>query len=702
MPFDTNRDPAEVLHFLESMDRVTRAMQVTSDLEEAMGAVLELVLEFLESDRAYLVYPCDPTAASWHVEMERTRPEYPGALAERGRHDIPMDEGVSQKLAALLASTEVLRFGPATGHPLPTRVSEQYGFQSLMAVALRPRVGLPWEFGVHQCSYARTWSESDARVLQEIAHRLSDGLSTLLTLRMLKQSEQRLRSFFDTAHVGMGEMDEGGRFVRVNDALSAMLGYSRDELLTLSAPQLAFPEDEAEVARNVQQMSLGPRDLHQVERRYRRKDGTALWSLAHVVVMERDERGRAMGASVVMVDVTERRRLEADLRQVQKMEAIGQLAGGVAHDFNNLLTVILSSSELLQTPDLDPVERAETVQQIQDAGERARDLTRQLLAFARKQVTRPVPLDLLAVVRSAEKLLRRLVGEDVTVEVEVEAPANLFRVLCDAGQFEQVLMNLAVNARDAMPHGGTLTLALANAVVTSAEATSPPPGDWVRLTVKDTGTGLTEAARAHLFEPFFTTKALGRGTGLGLATVHGIVAQAGGHIQAESEEGRGTAFTLWFPRSQQVPTAAGLTRAQTRARGGAETILVVEDDEMVRQVTVRSLGTANYRVLVASSGAEALAMVESEPRVDLLLSDIVMPGLSGPALAARLSSQIPGLRVLLVSGHAQAELSRRGVQGGDWPLLQKPFTPSSLLDAVRAVLDAPPPHSRGADAAEPA
>jgi len=702
MPSETDRDPAEVLHFLESMDRVTRAMQVTSDLEEAMGAVLELVLEFLQSDRAYLVYPCDPTAASWHVEMERTRPEHPGAFVERGRHDIPMDEGVRQKLAALLASTEVLRFGPGSGHPLPARVSEQYGFKSLMAVTLRPRVGLPWEFGVHQCAYARTWSESDARVLREIANRLSDGLSTLLSLRMFKQSEQRLRSFFDTAHVGMGEMDDVGRFVRVNDALSAMLGYSRDELLTLRAPQLAFPEEEAEVARSVQQMSLGPSDLHQVERRYRRKDGSALWSLAHVVVMERDERGRAKGASVVMVDVTERRRLEADLRQAQKMEAIGQLAGGVAHDFNNLLTVILSCSELLQAPDLDSVERAETVQQIQDAGERARDLTRQLLAFARKQVTRPVPLDLLAVVRSAEKLLRRLVGEDVTVVVEVDAPGELFRVLCDAGQFDQVLMNLAVNARDAMPHGGKLTLALANAVVTSTEATSPPPGEWVRLTVKDTGTGLTEAARAHLFEPFFTTKAPGRGTGLGLATVHGIVTQAGGHIQAESEEGRGTSFTLWLPRSRQVPSAAGLTRAQARARGGAETILVVEDDEMVRQVTVRSLGTADYRVLVASSAGEALALVESEPRVDLLLSDVVMPGQSGPALAARLSSQVPGLRVLLVSGHAQAELSRRGVQGGDWPLLQKPFTPSSLLDAVRAVLDGPPPHLRAADVTEPA
>jgi nitrogen-specific signal transduction histidine kinase/ActR/RegA family two-component response regulator len=390
-------------------------------------------------------------------------------------------------------------------------------------------------------------------------------------------------------------------------------------------------------------------------------------------------------------DVTDQRRLQEHLHQAVKLESIGRLAGGVAHDFNNLLTVILSCAEALKDDlaarrPVDP----ELVADIATAGERARDVTRQLLAFARRQVINPIPLDVNALLRGTEKLLRRVLGEDV--EVVVRLRPDLWTVRCDPGQLEQVILNLAVNARDAMPDGGTLEIETTNAEIDGRDVAAHPfmrAGSFVRVAIRDSGSGMAPEVKAHAFEPFFTTKPKGRGTGLGLATVYGIVKQSDGYILVESEPGRGTTFELYFPRIADLAAVPAAAPQPAAATSGTETVLVVEDDPQVRDVTVRSLRAAGHPVLVAGCGRDALELdPEALRRTRLLVTDVVMPGLGGRALADELRRLHPALRVLYVSGYTQDAIVQRGVLDSGIEFLPKPFTPTVLLSRVRAILDA--------------
>jgi hypothetical protein len=330
----------------------------------------------------------------------------------------------------------------------------------------------------------------------------------------------------------------------------------------------------------------------------------------------------------------------------------------------------------------------EDIEQIHTAGERARDLTGQLLAFARKQLISPTSLDLNAVVRGSEKLLHRVLGEDI--RLIVNADPELWPTLCDAGQIEQVLMNLAVNARDAMPGGGTLTVETRNAEVHDEEAARDPdrrPGSWVRLILRDSGMGMSPEAMAHLFEPFFTTKERGKGTGLGLATVHGIVAQSGGHIHVQSRPGAGTVFEICFPRSD-APLAMEAPAPPTPSVRGQETILVVEDDLQVRGVTIRALQGSGYRVIPAASGEEALAIARKPgERFDMVVTDVVMPGMTGREVVDELRRRMPDIPALFVSGYTQEAIAQRGVLDSGLEFMPKPFTPSTLVARVRAMLD---------------
>jgi len=388
-------------------------------------------------------------------------------------------------------------------------------------------------------------------------------------------------------------------------------------------------------------------------------------------------------------DVTEKRLLEEQRLKTQKLESIGTLAGGIAHDFNNLLTVILSCTEVLKSTRDAAGPSAEVIDEIHVAGQRARDLTRKLLAFARRQVIEPVPLDLNGVVRDGDRLLRRVLNEDIAIVMRL-AP-GLWTVRCDPAQVEQVIMNLAVNARDAMPDGGKLTVETANVEVDPAWAALFPgirEGPHVRLAVQDTGAGMAPEVKARAFEPFFTTKPVGKGTGLGLATVHGIVKQSGGFIRVESEPGSGTRFEILFPRTAEAPRRSPGAVAPS-ARGGTESVLLVEDDPHVRGITVRTLRSGGYDVLVAEEAGAALRILSDDARrVDLLLSDVVMPGMDGPQLADAVLARRPGVRVLFVSGHAHEVLADRGIEPGRVALLEKPYTPGSLLARVREVLDA--------------
>ncbi|MCM2270812.1 MAG: response regulator, partial [Thermoanaerobaculia bacterium] len=477
------------------------------------------------------------------------------------------------------------------------------------------------------------------------------------------------------------------RYLYVNDALVKQSRRRRDELLGRTMME-AYPGIEKAPFFGALRECMRRRRPQTLENEFEFPDGSVGWFELHFEPVPE-------GVLVLSIDISaryraesERARLEAQFRQAQKMEAVGRLAGGVAHDFNNLLSVILGYAEVAMARDgLDDATRAD-VAEIRRAGESAAALTRQLLAFSRQQVLSPVVLDLNAVVAPLEPMLARLLGEDVVVRLRL-APA-LGRVEADAHQIEQVVMNLAVNSRDAMPDGGHLTIETADVELDAAYAeqhVGVEPGHYVMLAISDDGHGMDAATRERLFEPFFTTKEAGKGTGLGLATVYGIVKQSGGHIWIYSESGQGTTFRIYLPRTDGAAPAV-VARPPAAPRGGDETVLVVEDQEALRQLLGRLLSAAGYRVLTASNGAEALALSAAHAgAVDLVLTDVVMPEMGGLELMARLRERHPELRVLFMSGYTEETVARHGVLDPARNFLGKPFTAAELARRVRTLLD---------------
>ena len=453
--------------------------------------------------------------------------------------------------------------------------------------------------------------------------------------------------------------------------------------------EVVHPDDAAVAVRPFLELCAGARDTYRAEFRIRIAGGDR-WADVAAFANLLHEREGSPPAHVVglFIDLSARRLLEAQLRQSQKMEAVGQLAGGVAHDFNNLLSAILSFTTFA-AEDLGPGHPATAdLAEVLRAGERARTLTLQLLAFSRKTPVSPRLLSLNDIVRSAERILRRVVNENIDVVVSLDPGLGNARV--DGAAFEQVLMNLTVNARDAMPTGGTLAIDTQNAVFDEPQAAAEddviPPGRYVVLALSDSGVGMDLATQARIFEPFFTTKDTTRGTGLGLSTCYGIVKQAGGFIGLHSEVGHGTTFRIYLPREPGPADVVELEQDPGDLRGDEE-ILIVEDDQQVRAAAVRALSHLGYRVVETGDGAEALACFEgSGPHVDLLLTDVIMPTLSGRELVSRVKARAPAIRVLYISGYAPAAFIHRGLFDESTPMLQKPFTPRSLARKVRQVL----------------
>lgn len=413
--------------------------------------------------------------------------------------------------------------------------------------------------------------------------------------------------------------------------------------------------------------------------------------MAHEI--ERSHRELEDRIAATVRDLTRQRKLEDQLVQAQKMEAVGQLAGGVAHDFNNLLTVIMSySSMLLADIGANDAVRGD-IQEISDAAQRAAALTRQLLAFSRKQVLQMRAVNVNAVVTDVEKMLRRLIGEDILLTTHLDP--DLALINADPGQLEQVLINLAVNARDAMPRGGDLTITTGNAELSDEHGErylGASAGNYVMLAVTDSGSGMNKEVQQRLFEPFYTTKGPGKGTGLGLATVHGIVKQSGGDVYVYSEVGHGTTFKVYFPRLTKAEPVTTIPDHRPITPSGSETVLLAEDDEAIRTLGARVLGALGYNVLVARTGGEALRIVaEHTGRIDLIATDVVMPEMNGSQLVQRVLEARPGVRVLFMSGYTDDEVMRRGVIDGQTAFLQKPFTPDLLAHKVREVLDIPAP-----------
>jgi len=922
--------------FLESMDRVNRVIQGTSDLDQLMGDVLEATLSIFSCDRAYLVHPCNPDAPSWSVLAERARPEYRIAAGEpRG---MEMTADYVHRFRTLREADGPVTFGPGCTHPLPPG-ARQVGAQSLIAMAVYPHADQPYAFGLHQCSYAREWTPDEERLLQEIGRRLADGLTSRFVLRSLRASEGRLAEAQRVAHVGHWDRDlvtgqvtlssesmrifgikyqqrelggweaqwralvhaddrqlatdalaqalrggarydveyrvihpdgqvrvvhsqgdvtrgesgvprrifgtmqditdfrraeaelrasegrfrtfvdhatdafflhgRGGIILDVNRQACDSLGYTRDELVGMSPAAI---DVETDFRRKVASR-LDSSEVVAFDSRHRRKDGSTFpvevrlrpfrqegkrfavalvrditqrkaneraliesHSLLNAVVegtsgavfvkdlagrylminstgarlfgltvedvigrddrdlfppgvademvehdrqvltsgephtieetatirgvprtylttrgVYRDVQDQVIGLVGFSRDITDLKRLEQQFRQAQKMEAVGQLAGGVAHDFNNLLTAIIGFGEMAFNS-LDPADpNRELITEIRRAGQRAANLTRQLLAFSRKQVLRPEVVSLNTLLADVLKLLQRLISEDIEVTLTPHEALGLAKI--DTGQFEQAIINLAVNGRDAMPHGGRLSIETGNVELDDMYASlheDVVPGSYVMVSVSDSGLGMDEATRARIFEPFFTTKPTGEGTGLGLAMVYGFVKQSGGHVEAYSEAGHGSTFRIFLPRvfNEHVTAPAP---DETTILKGHETILLVEDEEAVRTLTGRVLRLAGYTVLVARHGPEAIRIAgEYEGAIQLLATDLVMPRMSGLEVASQLVQTRPDIRILLMSGYPNEAAMRHGVPAGS-ALLQKPFNSAALARAVRQVLDPPIP-----------
>jgi two-component system, cell cycle sensor histidine kinase and response regulator CckA len=650
-------DPAVGAIVLNSHDVTDRR------LAEAQQAHLAAIVR--SSDDAIIGLSLDGTIVSWNPGAERLYGYAPAEVVGRsGSFLIPPDR--AGEFEDLL---QRIRAGRRVGQYETVRLRKD-GARVDVSVTLSP---------MHDANGTITGMSS---VTRDISDRLRAE-------QAVRAAEERTRFTLEMAQIGLWDTDLVTGRSHWSDTMAAVTGLpveglprTYDEFMALVHPddRLNLPQAIERASRN------GGRFI--AEFRMTAPDGTVRWHEVKGRVFT-DDAGVPLRALGVGIDVTERKRLEGQFRQAQKMEAIGHLAGGVAHDFNNMLTAILGYCEIVVEAVNDRPQVVADIGEIKQAGERATQLTKQLLAFSRRQHVEPRVFDLNRLVHDTEKMLARLIGEDLDIEVVQDRSAGAIRA--DPGQIEQVLMNLAVNARDAMPAGGRLTIATADARLDADFVRRHPgsvSGRHSCLVVRDTGCGMTPEVASHVFEPFYTTKQPGKGTGLGLSTVYGIVKQSGGYIEVESAPGMGTSFTVYFPTVDEPLDAASAPAAAAPTRTPNETILLVEDELAVRAVIAKTLTRAGYQVLVAEDPNQAMAIAAShEGSIDLLLSDVIMPHMSGPELAQRIVPHRPGIRVLYVSGFADRMGIDLGVRSGRTAFLHKPFTGAALREKVREQLD---------------
>ncbi len=543
--------------------------------------------------------------------------------------------------------------------------------------------------------------EANRRLEQEIREReqaertvreLNENLERLVVERTaeLRESEERFRQLAEHSSEGFWFTQLNPvRILYVSPAVEKVWGlpaenFYQDESIWFKA---IHPEDQPRVHAAWEACAGGQSPHYEEEYRVIQPDGSVRWVLDSGTPI-RNEAGEIVRLSGLARDVTERRQLEAQFLQAQKMESVGRLAGGIAHDFNNLLTVIINTAELAAMELREGDLLREELATIRDAGARAAALTKQLLAFSRTQVLEPANVNLNTVVVNTEALLRRVIGEDI--DLSISLAKDLASVKVDPGQIEQVILNLAINSRDAMPNGGKLTFETRNVTLDEAYAkihAAVQPGPYVMLAISDTGIGMDEATQRKMFEPFFTTKGPGKGTGLGLATAYGIITQSGGNISVHSEVGQGTTMTIYLPRIEGVARARPAAQTKTAARG-IETILVVEDEPAIRRMVQRVLAVAGYTVLTAASGEEALRLFERQNGpIHLMMTDLVMPGMSGQELSKRIAVSHPETKILYTSGYTDDAAMNRGTRGESVHFIGKPYAMTALTGKVRAVLD---------------
>jgi two-component system, cell cycle sensor histidine kinase and response regulator CckA len=672
----SERKRAEAMN--SALYRVAEKSSTAQDLQQFFAAVHGIVDELMYA-RNFYVALYDPATELLSFPYFVDEQEQPPAPRKFGRN---LTEFVLQSGKPLLATPEVLQLMERRGEV------ERNGPRSLDWMGVPLKVGEQTFGALVVQTYSRNirYNERDREILSFVARQLASAVVHKKSEDALRRSEARYRSLVQSSVYGIYRSRLDGQFLDVNPALIAMLGYeSATEVLALDPRRDIFvhPEEQETLIEEFRRTGR----MDGIEVKWKRKDGAAITvRISGRAVSSADEPADVLEA--IAENVTERRALEDQFRQAQKMEAVGRLAGGVAHDFNNLLMVISGYTEvILSQLDSSHVlhEKARAVQQ---ASDRATTLTRQLLAFSRKQMLELKVVDVNTIVEDMERLLRPLIGE--TVELITRLAEDAGHTRADAGQLEQVLMNLVVNAKDAMPNGGRIVLETRKTTVgetASGEKTFIKPGDYVLLSVIDSGVGMDRETQSRIFEPFFTTKEKGKGTGLGLSTVYGIVKQSGGYVMVQSELSRGAAFHIYLPRVDAGAEAHGATPVARHAAGGSETILLVEDEESVRQLVRETLQAKGYRVLEAEHGQAGLAAAAAhDGKIDLVITDVVMPGMTGRELAEKVVASRPETKVLYLSGYTEDAVVSEGTIESGKAFLQKPFTLQSLSRKVREVL----------------
>ncbi len=662
-------------------------MVQTTDPEECFPRVLAILRTAVGISRSYIFRNEGSPEAGWCMTYscedvaEGIAPQLPNPRLQRA----PYAEVAPSLLPVLQARQPFARLVQELSDPERALLTAQ-GVQSVLVLPIFCGTRFSGFIGFDDYESARRWDPDDIKLLQVVA----DGIGVTLH-RQEAEAQLRLQSSaLEAAANAIVITDRNGVIQWANPAFTTFTGYTQAEAVGRPTGELLRSGKHDDAFYRAMWDTILAGQIWQGEVINRRKDGS-LYTEELTITPLKNQSGGITHFIAVKQDVTQRKALEEQFRQSHKMEAIGQLAGGVAHDFNNMLAVIMGNASLVQMG-LSPEDQQHALQEISRAGERASNLTRQLLTFSRRQVLQARPLDLNDIVSGMVKMLHRIIGEDITLQTKLLADGA--PIHADPGMIEQVLLNLSVNARDAMLNGGELAISLARVHYEPSASLLPPiqPGDYIRLSVRDTGSGIAPEHLPKIFDPFYTTKDVGKGTGLGLATVHGIVKQHQGWVKVDTHPGTGTTFHVYLPRLADARQLQTADQEATHVRGGSEMILLVEDEAAVRTLTARVLKRYGYRVLEAANGLEAISIWQNQHgSVDLLLTDIIMPeGLSGRQLADQLRATHPALKIIFTSGYP-GEVAGRGLELREGVnFLKKPFAPLSLAKTVRECLDAVP------------
>ena len=699
------------VHFLESMGRVNRAMQGTNDLEQMMGDVLDEVLSIFDCDRAFLLYPCDPEAASWSAPMERTKPEYPCIHAKGLK--TPMDPDASIVCRLLLESDGPVKFGPDSVHPLKREMSRRFGYKSEIVMAIYPRTGAPWVFGLHQCPYPRVWTEQEERLFQEIGRRLEDALTSLLMYRNLQESEQRYRMVFENSPVSIWEEDFSG-------VKNLFDGLRKEKVTDIEAYFAQHPEAVRQCADLVKIVDVNrvTVEMHGAANKEEllaglvntftpesfdtfRQELICLWngctemaSDAVIKTLAGDRRnvlvyfsvcsGHEQTLSKVIVsltDITERKRLEEELIRAQKLEFVGLLAGGIAHDFNNILTVILGNVSMARMQVASEDDIFKMLSEAEMATMRAQALTKQLLTFAKGGAPVKETASIKDLLKESSSFALR--GSKSICDFSIAE--DLWPVDMDVGQMSQVINNIIINSNQAMPEGGTIQVAAENLIIEDSLGLPVKPGRYIKISITDQGVGILEKHLLHIFDPYFTTKH--EGSGLGLATTYSIIKKHDGHITVESQVGVGTTFHIYLPASDRAVSK----KEEVKLIKGRGRILVMDDQAFLRKIVGKMLEKLGYESEFAKNGAEAIEMYkrakEAEKHYAAVILDLTIPGgMGGKETIKNLLEIDPEIKAIVSSGYSDDPVLANFQEHGFKGMIPKPFEYRCLGKVLHEVL----------------